>query len=187
MLDDDLRRRLERMAHVEDLRSDGCAPSAGSFDRTLLVVADAQSLVGCSAQDSAVSDVFEVVGAQAGRLWADGQPLDGGLRITASADSDRADPPRPYPWPSELALSEFYEDPTAAALGAIGRSKLVSAADAPPLRALRDQYLKDFAATLQGYDSEGIPVIDGTLSARLFMRDALPYEDPQGLWPLPGQ
>jgi hypothetical protein len=63
----------------------------------------------------------------------------------------------------------------------------VLAADATPLRELRERYLSDSRINPLRYDQAGIPVTDGTLIARVFMRDALPYENDEGLLPLPGQ
>jgi hypothetical protein len=66
----------------------------------------------------------------------------------------------------------------------IGRSKKVVAADAAPLRAIREEYLSD---TRPGdlYAADGIPITDGVISATMFLRDALPYEDERGILPLP--
>jgi hypothetical protein len=55
---------------------------------------------------------------------------------------------------------------------------------AAKLRALRETYLSDRAASGAGFSGwAGVWVSDGTIAAVAFMRDALPYEDQAGHYP----
>jgi hypothetical protein len=50
----------------------------------------------------------------------------------------------------------------------------------------RKAFLSDLARRAM-QELDGIPLTDGEGFARVFMRDALPYEDDRGCWPLPGE
>jgi hypothetical protein len=185
LVDDELRRTLEAKAGAEDLKGtyDDCGSGSPIPDAPAAIVANARSSMTCSGDGSAgVGAVFAVIRQHARQLWTDGQPLDGDLRITVRELSGSNSPP--YRWPSGLALGDYFEPDWAKLLP--GTSKLVTAADAVPFRALREQYLHDTEPGIL-YTTEGIPVTDGEMSATMFMRDALPYEDERGLLPLPGQ
>jgi hypothetical protein len=133
--------------------------------------------------------IVDAVKARAHDLWTRGEPLDQELHIVAITASEPTDPPTPYPWPSELELSDYFvSDQTVFLKKPVGNSTLVQAADAGSLRALRERYLGDLRArpNQSSYRDEGIPVTDGNTKASVFMRDALPYEDDNGLWPMPG-
>jgi hypothetical protein len=181
-LDSSLRETLQRRAGVDDLSEIDCNPSSTLIDAGFRVIANSRSLVACrGVQPRRVQAVFDAIGP---RLWEQGAPLEQGLHLTITMGIRDGSPLTPYVWPSGLELADYIETGSDALAGArSGISKLVAAADAAPLRALREQYLAD-AQSLQTYD--GIPVTDGEVSGTMFMRDALPYENEQGLWPLPG-
>lgn len=184
LVSDDLRRALEARAGAEDLASAYACSGSGGADAPPVIVANARSSVICfSDVDESVGEALTVIRQRAGELWAAAQPLDGDLRVTVRQASG-LEPPRRYPWPGGLALGDFELDSGSLYLEPEGRSKSVSAADAPPLRAIREQYLIDTRPGVL-YDAEGIPIIDGETPATMFMRDALPYEDERGLLPLP--
>lgn len=132
--------------------------------------------------------MFEAVYERAQALWAQGDPLNQALHITAWAGTGGADLEL-YPWPNELALQDYYFAPDTKVFfeEPVGNSKLVPAAEAAHLRSLRERYLGETRGLPNLYSPDGIPVTDGELSGRVFLRDALPYEDERGLWPLPGE
>lgn len=183
MVDAALRGKLERMAGMEDLRTLNDCGSSELIDSGPLVIANTRSSLRCTgSQGRRVTAVFDAVDPA---LWAQGAPLDQALHITAwEGLGGRALEAR-YAWPNELALQDYFEADTNVFFEEpVGNSRLVPATDAGPLRSLRERYLSD----TRGMPSlDGIPVRDGDLSAAVFVRDALPYEDERGLWPLPGE
>lgn len=114
----------------------------------------------------------------ANRLWENGAPMDGAIHVSAVGASAGA--PRPtYAWPIASPLSSFVL--ADADRNKIGVSLLVSDADsARQLRALRDQYLADKTAQ-PGLYGNGLNATDQIATAVVYMRDAIPYEDAQGL------
>ena len=184
-LSDDLRRTLEAKAGAEDLPSAYACSGSGALDAPPAIVANARSSVICSSDaNESVREIMSVIRQGARELWAAGQPLAGDLRVTIR-EASGAEPPQRYPWPSGLALSDYFEpDSSSLYFEPEGRSKRVAAADAVPLHALREQYLRDTRPGVL-YIGEGIPITHGETSATMFMRDAVPYEDERGLLPLP--
>ena len=183
-LDAGLRRSLERLGASE--LSDDCG-SEHVNDAARLVVATALGAVGCLSQlNGELAAVVDLIRRQSPQLWMRANALDQGLHVVAAPPPD-VETPRWYPWPDGLALQDYFDpDSDSFTFSPQGRSKIVSAADAAPLRASREAFLSDLArVAMQKLD--GIPVTDGEGFARVFMRDALPYEDDRGLWPLPGE
>jgi hypothetical protein len=183
---DDLRRALEAKVGAEDLESTyDCSSRLLTTDAPRIVIANTRSAIVCGSIQP-IEKVVDFVRQRAGELWEEAQPLEGGLRITVR-EGPSVEPPRRYQWPAELNLRDYfqtnldilYDDPS-------GQSRLVPAIDAAPLRALREEYLRDTRPGIL-YNGEGIPITDGQTLGTMFMRDALPYEDERGLWPLPGQ
>ena len=116
----------------------------------------------------------------ASRLWNDGQPMAGALHVSA-ADAGGLPTPPAYAWPVTAPLDSFF-------IPSVDWQKLrVSHLVDDPvmagqLRALRDQYLTDRAAQPGLYvDWDGLKATDQTSTAFVYMRDAIPYEDAQGL------
>lgn len=184
IVSDDLRSMLEAKAGAEDLPTAYDCNGPLATDASQGIVANARSTVVCADGGEAMGEMLTALRQRARELWAEGQPGDGDLRVTVWAASD-SEPPRQYRWPNGLALRDYLEpDPNALVLEPEGRSKRVAAADAAPLRAIREQYLSDTRPGIL-YTGNGIPITDGKLSAAMFMRDALPYEDERGILPLP--
>jgi len=180
-LDPELRRSLERITDPAAL-SNECDPGSVP-DAPTLVVANARASSACVRQGSRATALLETLREWSPRLWGDAEPTAQDLHLVAWEDALRPEI-EPYVWPSALPLRDYLDlDRSSSA----GQSTLVSAADAPPLRALRDQFLRDAQRAFLLNDGMGIPVRDGDLTVRLFLRDALPYEDDRGLWPLPGE
>jgi hypothetical protein len=182
-VDKDFRRTLERMIGVEDLSTiNDCNAYSTLFDAPSLVVANARSSLICPAQwGRKVSAVFEAIEHSSRRLWLDGQPLDQDLHVVVWEADYRNDLPT-YSWPSVLSLRDYVVPAFDSSA-----SKRVTAADAEPLRQLREKYLRDIRELAAHHDGGGIQVSDGEIYARLFMRDALPYENETGRWPVPAQ
>ena len=113
-------------------------------------------------------------------MWNDGTPVNGALHLSAvdgAGDGSTA----PYPWPIASPLGSFV-------LGSgdwtkTGVSHLVDdPTSASQLRALRDQYLADRSAQPGLYTNwDGLKVTDQTSIGYIYLRDAIPYEDAQGL------
>jgi hypothetical protein len=186
IVSDELRGALEAKAGAEDLTTAYDCNGPLAADASPAIVANARSTVICPDGSQAMRETMAAIRQPARELWAEGHPLDGDLRITVR-EASGLEPPRRYRWPSGLALRDYFEpDSSTLVFEPVGRSKKVAAVDAAPLRAIREEYLSDTRAGVL-YTGEGIPITDGEMSATLFMRDALPYEDERGILPLPGE
>lgn len=187
LLPDELRRALEQRAGSEDLqRTYGYSSGPPALDAPSAVIANARSAFIGGDGRQPVLDFFAFIRQNAPVLWATGQALDGDLHILLREPSG-GEPPRRYELPSGFELRDDIEPASPVeALSGEGWRGRVPRAEAAAWRTIREQYLRDTAPAGAGYTSAGIPVTDGELSATLFMRDALPYEDEQGLLPLPG-
>lgn len=118
------------------------------------------------------------VGTIGGRLWEDGTPMDGALHVSAVPTS-AASRPTVYAWPIALPLSGFVIN--SSDWYKSGVSRLVDdPAAARQLRALRDQYLSDQAELPGGFGGD-MQATDQSITAVVYMRDAIPYEDARGL------
>jgi hypothetical protein len=182
MVDSELRRTLESLAGAADLESvNECSPIVGGFDVPAVVLANTRSAVVCTGRGRG-SMVFEAIQARAAALWMRGQPLDQDLHIVA-VEGGIVDGGQPvYDWPSRLALRDYLQDQNELFIEPVGRSRRVAAADARELRDIRERFLRDIGRTSAG-SIGGIQMTDGEITAAVFLRDALPYEDARGLWP----
>jgi hypothetical protein len=91
------------------------------------------------------------------------------------------DDSKAYAWPATEPLSTFLLSDNE--VDSTGVSHAVTdLATAQALRALRDQYISDRHAT-PGFFYDGQKMNDAATTATVYMRDQLPYEDAQGLWP----
>ncbi|HTV22650.1 MAG TPA: hypothetical protein VMG12_28370 [Polyangiaceae bacterium] len=187
ILPDELERALEQRVGSDLEQTYGCGDGF-IVDAPSSVIANTHSALTCpGGGGQSVLDVFAFVRQHARELWAAGQALQDDLHIAVVEPRDGG-PVRKYDWPSGLDLHDDLEPVSlAAALEGRDRRRRVPAAEAAPFRAIREQYLRDTEPASAGYTAAGIPVTDGELSATLFMRDALPYEDEQGILPLPGE
>lgn len=183
---------LESVIDVDHLSdSNDCTYSAGMSDYSIMTIRSLKSSASCrGTAGSKFSADWKVLQDSAVTLWEQAIPLDQGIHVAAvSASSAAPGGPVPYAWPTGIDLGSLILDPQQASLNSTGLSQLVELPDATQLRQLRDQYLGDVKAEPGAYVNwDGLEVTDGTRVAVVFMRDALPYEDPKGLLPLsPGQ
>jgi hypothetical protein len=188
---DGLRRDLELLVGWADLEQRyACDPSAGAFDAPAGIVANTHSASICASGSVGpqFAVAFDAIQDRAAQLWAQAQPLDQDLRVTAVEDYVADGDPLPaYAWPSGLAFRDYLLQDDAALLGVTeGFSKLVPAAEAGPLREVRERFLLDLQRRANGIIG-GIQMTDGETTGAVYLRDALPYEDEDGLWPLPGE
>jgi hypothetical protein len=161
-----------------------CSSDGSAADASALVVANLQSRIGCVGAGEELLALFARIGGLAGGLRSGGKPLEGDLHIMVLEDASALEPARIYPWPSGLQLMDYFEELSAFDGRTPPPTQLVPAVDAVALRAIREEYLRDGGSL--GDSTSGIPITDGDVFARMFMRDALPYENDQGLWALPG-
>jgi len=117
-------------------------------------------------------------------LWQSGTPMDGALHVSAVGPASL--PPTPssppaYAWPIAVPLSSFVLD--SSDWSSSGVSRLVDdPGSARQLRTMRDQYLADRTAQPGLYSNwDGLIATDQSTMAIVYMRDAIPYEDAQGL------
>lgn len=182
-VDDDLRRMLENAAGWEDMsRRADCAAFSGASDASPLIVANTRSAAVCAGQlGRSLTSLLEALNERAAQLWAQGQALDQDLHVAAVKDyvADAEPLPR-YTWPGVLPLRDYLLDN--AALSAPGRSKRVAAAEAGPLREIRERFVLASRRRYTGI-SGGMQMSDGETTAAVYLRDALPYEDELGMWP----
>lgn len=182
-VDDELRRLLERMVGWQDLDQPyDCEPYSSVADAPSLVIANHRSELVCpGALDQRLTLLLGAIRERAPQLWAQGRALDQDLHVVAVQDYVADGEPLPrYAWPEGLALRDFVlrDD----ALSAPGQSKRVAAAQAGPLREIREQFLLANRSRSSGILG-GMQMSDGEISAAVYLRDALPYEDERGLWP----
>lgn len=174
-----------RLSSVLDLtaldRLQDCTLGGANFDLASRVLIAANSRARCEGGDGPrFEDAWRTIADTAADLWSHGTPLSGPIRASATSAWSTS---RPYQWPLTTALSTFIRDAdesTQAGPNVAGTSRLVEGADAAVLRALREQFLSDREAT-PGLFLGGMAVSDGVTTATLYMRDALPYEDNDGL------
>jgi hypothetical protein len=161
-------------------------PPPGLYDYSYRLVRTAMTEAGCitAAPSLTAGTRFEAAWMTlqtiANTMWNDGTPVNGALHLSAvDGAGDGATPP--YTWPIASPLGSFV-------LGSgdwtkVGVSHLVDdPTSASQLRALRDQYLADRSAQPALYTNwDGLEVTDQTSIGYIYMRDAIPYEDAQGL------
>lgn len=182
MVDSELRRTLESLAGAADLGSkDPCSPLVGVADVPPVVLANTRSAVACTGEGRTAM-VYQAIQERAPALWMRGQPMDQDLHVVA-VEGLSPDGEQPlYDWPSGLTLRDYLQDQTALYVEPVGMSRRVAAADAGPLREIRERFLSD-QQRISAATAGGIQMTDGEISAAVFLRDALPYEDERGLWP----
>lgn len=182
-LDSELLGELEQAFPLEFLHQlADCPEMAGVFDANIRTIRSARSTASCRTNGLLFDSAWNAVATRASVLWARATPLDGGIRVSAIQTSGLG---LKYPWPAHEPLSSFVipEAPEAVYQGfSSGISRLVvDPAIAGQLRLARESFFIDSVAT--GTFADGQKMFDGTYSAFVFMRDALPYEDDHGLLP----
>lgn len=174
-LDDEIARSLQRSIGGAELSGlDDCSPYQSAADAPSLVVASAQFSITCGGMPNGVRAVTETIREHAAALRARGQALAGDLyfEIVDGANSDVA-----LDWPSTIPLPEVARERVESL------RQVIAAADAAPVRALRERWLQGSA--IRTYWDTGIPVRSGERLVRVFLRDAVPHEDASGVLPLP--
>lgn len=182
-VDADLRRTLESVGGWKDMSGrDDCESYSTLPDAPTLVVANTHSALVCpGGQGRRVGSMFEVINERASKLRMQAQALDQDLHVVAVQDYVADGEPFPrYDWPGEAPLRDYVLDHEV--LSDRGQSTCVDAADAGPLREIRERFLLAGRARYTGIIG-GIQMSDGVTSAAVYLRDALPYEDERGLWP----
>ena len=162
-----------------------CPPPVGLFDYSTRVIRTEMATVTCPGTRGARFDAaWSTLQMIAARLWETGTSMEGALHVSAVGPASL--PPTPtsppaYAWPITLALESFILD--SADWSRIGVSRLVDDPEAArELRAMRDRYLADRTAQPGLYSNwDGLIASDPGVTAKVYMRDAIPYEDAQGL------
>lgn len=175
-------RLLEESLPLDDIASlaSTCSPN-GIPDADVRSIRAATGAAICSQglAGPAFEAAWTAVKTVATKVATEGTPVDGPIHVSALRDS----PPKSivsYPWPVGLPLDAFIVDRND--VNKVGVSRLVDAPDdASRLRALRDECLADKAVRWGLHPTEGMYMTDQDLIASVVMRDAIPYEDAQGL------
>jgi hypothetical protein len=174
------------LGNVAPLR-DCPPPPSNLFDYSIRVIrtagGDAQCFTGAPSLTAgtrfeAAWMTFQMMGD---RMWNDGTPMTGALHVSAADASDAASAQSPYTWPINSPLASFIlPGPDSMKIGV---SYLVDdPTAASQLRALRDRYLADRTAQPGLYANwDGLKATDQTNVGFVYMRDAMPYENAQGL------
>jgi len=180
---------IEQLVPLADIAPLGDCPPPPSnlFDYSFRVLRTATKDVSCftGAPTLTAGTRFESawmpLEAIAARMWNDGTPVNGAIHVSAATAADGAAKTPPYAWPIAAPLASFVLADSD--LFKIGVSHLVDdPTTASQLRALRDRYLSDRAAQPGLYTSwDGLMATDQSTTANVYMRDAIPYEDAQGL------
>jgi hypothetical protein len=175
-------RALEETLPLDDITSleNGCSQNSISDAPVRSIrAATGTAICGQGPAGARFEAAWTAVQTVATGLANAGTPVDGPLHVSAvpiavvgTAIS--------YPWPTSLALADFILD--GADADKVGVSRLVDDPDAASqLRVMRDEYVLD-AAVQPGLHPGGAPLAtDQTVTVSVFMRDAIPYEDAQGL------
>jgi hypothetical protein len=162
-------------------------PPDGLYDYSFRVIRTAVAYASCftSAPELTAGTRFEAAWMTletiANTLWNDGTPVTGALHVGAVDAPDGPSKTAPYIWPLAAPLGSFVLSNGDS--NKVGVSHLVDdPTSASQLRALRDQYLADRTAQPGLYANwDGLEVTDQTSTRLIYMRDATPYEDAQGL------
>jgi hypothetical protein len=169
---------LERAIPLDGVAAlDDCHPVPGSFDVGVRSIRAASGVARCESSGAVFDAAWSTLDAAAEQLRTRGTPMTGAIHVAALA-SDGAPTLTPYAWPLTEPLSSFIVTVAPDGSGRAG-SHLVSDADAAAkLRALRDRYLIDRAASPGLFVNwDGLQATDQATTATVFMRDAIPYED----------
>jgi hypothetical protein len=180
---------IEQQVPLDDLTPlrDCPPPPPGLYDYSFRVFRTATAEASCFTAAPALTagTDFEAawlpLEAIAMRLWNDGTPLDGAVHVSAAVMGSGVNNQPPYAWPIPASLASFVV--ADGDLFKRGVSRLVDdPAATSALRALRDQYLSDRTAQPGLFANwDGLGATDQTTTAWVYMRDAMPYEDAQGL------
>jgi hypothetical protein len=175
---------LQTALPLADLTRLADCVSSGVIGATARTIHTASGRAQCDGTGPRFDAAWAVVTATANRLWPLSTPMAGGIRVSARerSPSPSAGDHKPYVWPLG-ALTPFLQ-PNGAGAANDTHTLVNDPESAAKLRALRETYLSDRAASGAGFSGwAGVWVSDGTIAAVAFMRDALPYEDQAGHYP----
>jgi hypothetical protein len=172
------------LADIGSLRD--CVVVAGQADVSVRAIATATATAECPSTGTRFDGAWSAVRTLAQALWARGTPMDGALHIGAVvAPYDASTTPAAYVWPLATPLADFLLDPGKDGSNFMNGGismRVDDPASTTELRALRDAYLADREAQPGLYTSwDGLKATDGSTTALIYMRDAIPYEDAKGL------
>jgi len=175
--------QIERSFPLAELsRLQECSPDSIVFDAARKMIESKSGAAECRIGGPRFNAAWSVIADRALELWTSGMPLTGGIWLSAYTSED--DLPA-YDWPLSEPLKIFIipvDVPEGEYKGfSSGVAHLVSDPDAVnKLRAVRERYLMD-SKDRPGEYFDTPKVTDGKVSVRLYMRDAIPYEDSKGL------
>ena len=157
-----------------------CDPHPGLFDAGSRVIA-ADGSIACASKGPKFDALWGIIETRGKQLWDAATPVTGDIHVAASQRGSTD--AKLYTWPIAEPIAKFLVTPFVN-FEAASASQLVSnPTEAAKLRALLAQYIADIDAGAHVYD--GPRVSDGTTTATLYARDALPYEDEHGWLPRP--
>jgi hypothetical protein len=164
----------------------GCESSDGMFDVAPMIIASPTSRASCIVPGQAFKAAWAVIESRATALWEAAKPMamDGPIWLLGATTSDTLPA---YDWPLSEPLSMFLIPDTGPGAGTLDLMSGVAHRVADPkaasqLRELRERFLTDAEREPVNY-IDSVKVTDGQIPARVYMRDALPFEDEHGLWP----
>ncbi|MCX4244846.1 hypothetical protein OEB96_29745 [Paraliomyxa miuraensis] len=194
VLDAETEEQLSRAidyGHLADVA--GSWGAADVADGSTLSVSDgthtAHCQAGCGDGPPAVQALWSELG-WIDALWEQGEPLDGAMRVSVIGWSDSTVDELGATWPLTVDPWSLALDGDVDPAPQAGDSILVEGADAQTLRELRQQYRTDtqpdgLINSLTAYGHLTFNDATGQDLFQLWMRDALPLENPHGLIPLP--
>jgi len=180
-------RAIEESVPLDDIATlSDCEPNVTVPDGPTFIIRTAKALATCggittpSHPGTRFLAAWATMQTIARASWQAGAPVDGALHVSAVSVSSAGMPP-PYAWPIAAPLDTFV--PAAGDLFKSGVSRLVDDPDsARKLRAMREQYLADWTAQPMPGVANALAATDQSgLAFLVYMRDAIPYEDAQGL------
>ena len=173
---------LQGALPLADLTKLADCSSSQVLDAPARTVRTASTKAECGGSGSRFDAAWAVVTATAEQLWPRSTPMDGAIRVAARDVGVVPGSHAPYPWP----LGKLQPFLLSLAPGGVSDANtlVTDVASARQLRALREQYLSERSMAGGGFSNwDGPLVTDGTTTAFVFMRDALPYEDEGGRFP----
>jgi hypothetical protein len=173
---------LEMATSFDDIGSlADCTSTAGQFDVPTRAIRGDQGAAECPSKGARFDAAWMAIMTLAQTLWERGVSVNGSVHLSAAPAGDSANSPAPYAWPLATPLSSFLL--ASNRLSNVGVSQLVGdPAAAQQLRVLREQYLSARSAQPGLFTNwDGLKAMDASMTAVVYMRDAIPFEDASGL------
>jgi hypothetical protein len=158
-------------------RLSDCSDAAEMIDGSPRTIADGSGTASCAGRGASFDAAWNWIASRAAKLWAASAPMSGDVWLSAVVVKDGDDSPA-FEWPLAEPLRSFIIPENA--LFESGVSRRVSGPEAQALRRLREDYLSARTKAPAGF-YDGQKMSNGGLSAVVYLRDALPYEDERGL------